>query len=132
MVNNHIDELARVAVFMEETGDEWNFPMSMVLNLNLVLEEALTNIILYGFKSDTNHTIEVHFNKTGDDLSIEIIDDGIAFDPTNVADPDITLSVENRTVGGLGIFLIRKIMDTVEYKRIANKNKLILKKNIKP
>ena len=132
MVNNHIDELARVAVFMEETGDEWNFPMSMVLNLNLVLEEALTNIILYGFKSDTSHTIEVHFNKTGDDLSIEIIDDGIAFDPTNVADPDITLSVENRTVGGLGIFLIRKIMDTVEYKRIANKNKLILKKNIKP
>ncbi len=132
MVNNHIDELAKVAVFMEETGDEWNFPMSMVLNLNLVLEEALTNIILYGFESDSIHTIEVHLIKTGDDLSIEIIDDGKAFDPTNVADPDITLSVENRKVGGLGIFLIRKIMDTVEYKRIANKNNLILKKNIKP
>jgi len=132
MVNNQIDELARVAVFMEETGDDWNFPMSLVLNLNLVLEEALTNIILYGFEGDARHTIEVHLKKTGDDLSIEIIDDGKAFDPTNVADPDITLSVENRAVGGLGIFLIRKIMDTVEYKRIANKNNLILKKNIKP
>ena len=131
LVDNQIDELIRVAVLLEELGEEWGLPVQLVISLNLVLEEALTNIILYGFDDGSRHSIEVNFKKTGDELSISVVDDGHAYDPTLKADPDITLSVEDRPVGGLGIFLIKKIMDKVEYQRKENRNYLILTKNIK-
>jgi serine/threonine-protein kinase RsbW len=132
LIDNQIDELSRVATWLEELGEEWEFPMSLVLSLNLVLEEALTNTILYGYEDKLRHSIEILFSKFGDLLKVSIVDDGLAYDPTTKPDPDITLSVEDRPIGGLGVFLIKKIMDTVEYQRIENKNHLTLTKNIKP
>jgi serine/threonine-protein kinase RsbW len=129
-VNNQMDELARVVLFLEDLGEEWGLSMALTLSLNLVLEEALTNIILYGYDDDEMHTIDIHFTKTGDKLSISIIDDGHEWDPTLREDPDITLTAEERQIGGLGIFLIKKIMDTVKYQRKENKNHLNLTKNI--
>ena len=131
LVSNQIDELSRVAVFVEELGEEWGLSMPLIFSLNLVLEEALTNTISYGYDDEIQHTIEIHFTKSGDQLSITIIDDGHEYDPTLKADPDITLPAEDRQVGGLGIFLIKKTMDTVEYHRKENRNYLILTKNIK-
>ena len=130
-IDNQIDELPRLANFMEELGEEWRLPVQLVISLNLVLEEALTNIIFYGFEDGGRHDIAINFKKSGDELIITIIDDGKEFDPTLKADPDITLSLEERPVGGLGIHLIKKIMNKVEYKRVENKNYLILIKNIK-
>jgi anti-sigma regulatory factor (Ser/Thr protein kinase) len=104
--------------------------MPLVFSLNLVLEEALTNTILYGYDDENRHEIEVIFSKDGDILSVTIADDGHEYDPTLKEDPDITLAAEDRPIGGLGIFLIKKIMDTVEYRRKENKNYLILTKNI--
>ncbi|NCC45950.1 MAG: ATP-binding protein [Bacteroidia bacterium] len=129
-VSNKIDELARVASFLEELGDEWNLPASLVMSLNLVLEEALTNTILYGFNDDNDHLIEISCNKGESQISFTIQDDGIEYDPTKKEDPDISLPAGERPIGGLGIFLIKKIMDSVQYKRIDNKNNLILIKNI--
>jgi len=130
LVNNKIEELTKVAQFMEDLGEEWGLPVPLVFSLNLVLEEALTNTISYGFDDDGNHTIEIHFSKTGSLLSIIITDDGHEYDPTQKKDPDISLAAEERPIGGLGIFLIKKIMDTVRYKRTDNRNNLILTKNI--
>ena len=129
-VDNQIDELTRITLFLEELGVEWDLPMSLILSVNLVLEEALTNIIHYGFDDRSTHTIEIIFNKSGNALSISIIDDGHEFDPTLRADPDITLKAEERPIGGLGIFLIKRTMDKVEYQRKGNINYLILTKNI--
>ncbi len=129
-VDNQIAELTRVEVFLEELGEEWAFQMPLVLSLNLVLEEALTNIISYGYDDEGKHSIEIVFRKIGAELIISIIDDGHAYDPTSNAEPDITLSAEERPVGGLGIFLIKKVMNKVEYQRKENKNYLILTKNI--
>lgn len=130
-VSNQMDELTRVAGFLEELGEEWELPMSLVFSLNLVLEEALTNTILYGYDDENEHAIELHFNLAGDELSLSIVDDGHEYDPTLKADPDITLPAEEREIGGLGIFLIKKMMDTVEYQRKENRNYLNLTKNIK-
>jgi serine/threonine-protein kinase RsbW len=130
-IDNQISELTRLAVFIEELADEWGWPAQIVISINLVLEEALTNIILYGFDDGGRHNIVFNFKKAGDELIITIIDDGKEFDPTLKVEPDITLSVEDRPIGGLGIHLIKKIMNKVEYKRIENKNYLILTKNIK-
>lgn len=130
-VSNQIDELTRVQVFLEELGDEWEMPVALVMSINLVMEEALTNTILYGYDDDNAHTIEVTFALNGDHLMITLVDDGHAYDPTLKKDPDITAAAEDRNIGGLGIFLIKKIMDKVEYTRIGNENYLILTKNIK-
>ncbi|MCX6239126.1 MAG: ATP-binding protein [Bacteroidia bacterium] len=130
-VNNQVDELTRVAGFLEELGEEWGLAMPLIFSLNLVLEEALTNIISYGYDDESMHTIKIYFRKNGEVLSISIIDDGHEYDPTLRSDPDITLSAEERPVGGLGIFLIKKVMDNVEYQRKENQNYLILTKNIK-
>ena len=129
-LDNKIDELTRVEGFLEELGDEWELPMPLLFSLNLVLEEALTNIISYGFDDELQHTIEIDFIKTGEELTISIIDDGHEYDPTLKSDPDITLPAEERPIGGLGIFLIKKIMDTVNYQRKDNRNYLILTKII--
>ena len=130
LVENQLDELTKVQVFLEELGEEWEINIPLVFSLNLVLEEALTNVISYGFNDGNKHIIEISFEKTGDELLITIIDDGHAYDPTLKTDPDLTLSVEERPIGGLGIFLIKKIMDKVEYQRINNKNNLILTKKL--
>ena len=129
-VNNKIEELTRVERFLEELAHEWNLPEQLVLSLNLVIEEALTNTILYGFHDEENHVIEILFNLNAGIISITISDDADEYDPTQKSDPDILLSAEERPVGGLGIYLIRKIMDSVQYKRINNINNLILTKNI--
>ncbi len=130
LVNNRVDELTRVAGFLEELGEEWNLPIPIVFNLNLVVEEALSNIILYGFNDNNEHTIEILFNRDNSLITITITDDGIEYDPTQSRDPDISLSSSERPVGGLGIFLIKRIMDSVHYKRIDNLNILTLTKII--
>jgi serine/threonine-protein kinase RsbW len=127
-VNSSLDELPRITMFLEDMGEETGLSMAHVLSLNLVLEEALTNIINYGFDDGSDHIIEVRFRNSGNQLTIVVIDDGSFFDPTLSIEPDITLPAEERPEGGLGIFLIKKIMDTVEYQRKENKNYLTLKK----
>jgi serine/threonine-protein kinase RsbW len=129
-VKNRIEELGTIESFLEELGEEWDIIPSLVLSLNLVLEEAFTNIVKYGYDDDEIHVVEIVFSRGPDHLKIEITDDGHEWDPTLKSEPDITLSAEERPVGGLGIFLIRKIMDVVEYKRFDNKNHLLLTKKI--
>ncbi len=127
-VDNQIDELTRVADFVDDLSEEWGLPIPLTYSLNLVMEEALTNIILYGFDDKDVHVIDVRFSKTGNELSIMITDDGHEYDPTLKSDPDTTLPVEERPIGGLGIFLIKRIMDSVKYQRKENKNILLLTK----
>ncbi len=132
LVDNQMSELRRLADFLDDLGEEWELNPGLVFSLNLVLEEALTNIILYGFQDTDKHSIEMEFSRTQiDQLVVSVIDDGHPYDPTQKEDPDLSLPAEERPVGGLGIFLIKKIMDKVEYHRNNNKNFLILTKNIK-
>ncbi|MFO7616871.1 MAG: ATP-binding protein [Bacteroidales bacterium] len=130
ILNNQVEELSRVEGFLEELASDWGLPLSLVLSLNLALEEAITNIIFYGYDDDGPHTILVDFTKASNQLKINIVDDGHEYDPTARPDPDITLAAEERPVGGLGIFLIKKVMDQVEYQRKDNKNHLMLTKRI--
>lgn len=130
LVSNKIDELSKVAQFIEELGVSWSLPDSLTANLNLVLEEAISNTILYGYDDADNHTIEIIFNKSESQISITIKDDGLEFDPTKKGDPDTSLTAEERPIGGLGIFLIKQLMDKVQYLREEKINCLILTKNI--
>jgi serine/threonine-protein kinase RsbW len=129
-IENQIGEIPVLAEKIEELAEHWDFPEQLTMSINLVVEEALSNIIFYAFSDNKAHKIRISFSLRNDLLKIMITDDGVAFDPTLRKQPDISLPALERPIGGLGIFLISKIMDTVLYERKNNRNTLILEKEI--
>lgn len=129
-IANQLDQLTLLASFTEEVCEELGLGADMVFNLNLVLEEALTNVIMYAFPEGGDHMIGLTALSEDGVLSFTIQDDGIAFDPTEAPEADVTLSAEERPIGGLGIFLIRQIMDEVTYERANDCNVLTMKKKL--
>jgi len=128
---NKMEELNKVAEFAEQLGNEWSLSPTLVMNINLVLEEAISNIILYAYKDKPEEKqIEIVASCNANNLLLTITDSGEAFDPERKEDPDITLSAEERPVGGLGIFLIKQIMNEVEYQRVNGNNVLTMSKKI--
>lgn len=127
-ISNRVEELATLAGRIEELAEQWELPMPLTMNLNLVLEEIVSNIIFYAYPNGGEHSICITLSMAHGDITIEIEDEGIPFDPTTMQQPDINLPAEDRPIGGLGIFLVSKIMDNVSYTREQEKNKLTLKK----
>lgn len=109
-----------------ETGIE----ASLATNLNLALEEAVVNVMNYAYPKGTTGSVQLEAMLAADTLSFVITDSGTPFDPTSVEDANVTLGVEDRPVGGLDIFLVRQIMDTVNYERVDGHNILTLSKKI--
>ena len=128
ILQNEVAEISKLAIFIEELGEEFGLSPELVFNLNLVLEEAVSNVILYAYPKEEHQTISLIARKKDNQLIFVLTDSGKEFDPTQAPDADITLSAEDRPIGGLGIFLIRQIMNTVEYQRIEGKNFLTLVK----
>lgn len=118
--------------FLEETGRAFGLDGSLLMNLNLVMEEAVSNIIFYAYKKgEHGKNILISLELEGDLLTAVLTDTGCFFDPTAREDPDVTLPAEERPIGGLGIFLIKKIMDEVTYRREDDRNVFMMKKKIK-
>lgn len=130
ILQNEVAEISKLAIFIEELGEEFGLSPELVFNLNLVLEEAVSNVILYAYPREEHQTISLIARKKDNQLIFVLTDSGKEFDPTQAPDADITLSAEDRPIGGLGIFLIRQIMNTVEYQRIEGKNVLTLGKEL--
>ena len=130
ILQNEVVEISKLAIFIEELGEEFGLSPELVFNLNLVLEEAVSNVILYAYPKEEHQTISLIARKKDNQLIFVLTDSGKEFDPTQAPDADITLSAEDRPIGGLGIFLIRQIMNTVEYQRIEGKNVLTLGKEL--
>ncbi len=129
-IKNDIEELNRLALFIEELGERRGFDMALVMNLNIALEEVVSNIILYAYSQRADEEIVIRCSEVDNSLIFTISDSGVAFDPTQVDEADVTLSAEERRIGGLGIFLVRQIMDEVKYKRVESENILIITKKI--
>lgn len=127
---NDLKEIGVLATFIEELGEELSLSAETTMNINLALEEAVANIIMYAYPSEEQHSILLKVTATEKQLIFLLTDRGASFDPTQVDDVDITLPIEERPVGGLGIFLIRSIMNEISYQRIDNENQLIMKKDL--
>lgn len=127
-IENQIGELAAVAEEIDKIAHKWKIPQPTAMNINLAVEEAVSNIIYYAFNDKVRHEIGISFSLENNRLTISIIDDGLPFNPLEKDHPDITLTAEDRPVGGLGIYLILNIMDEVTYERLDNRNILTLHK----
>jgi len=98
--------------------------------VNVSLEELLTNVISYGYEDTQEHEIILRLSFADGEMTAEIEDDGRPFNPLEMTEPDINKPLEERQVGGLGIYLVRKFMTNLAYQRHEGKNRLTLKKKI--
>jgi serine/threonine-protein kinase RsbW len=96
--------------------------------VKMALDELISNVIFYGYLDSGQHKIQVGFGYESNILTIKIEDDGQPFDPTQLETPDLDSSAEDRKIGGLGIHIVRNMMDEFSYARIDNKNVITLKK----
>ncbi len=132
IVNNNIEESDLLFPYMQEIEVALHLPESLTNMLNLALEEALVNSISYAYpKGETGKvSLTTEWKEPTSTLVFTLVDRGIPFDPTAMPEVDTTLSADERPIGGLGIYLIRKIMTDVRYERVNDENHLIMQKRI--
>ena len=127
-MHNDISQISLLPEFVEEAVKASKLSPELTAALNLALEEAVTNVIQYAYPEGDFGTLTLDAAVGEKGLTFTITDWGIAFDPTAKAEVDINAQVEDRPIGGLGIHLVRQIMDNVKYERAGDKNVLILTK----
>ena len=130
-IENDVHEVTRFSQFMKSVTGKLGLEQSLARQLRLAVEEAVVNVIDYAYPTGTKGDVTVKVMSNGHALHFQIIDSGVAFDPTVKENADTTLSAEDRQIGGLGILLVRELMDSVNYERIEGKNVLTLIKYIK-
>ena len=129
-LKSKLSELETLCRHLEDCGDIMNLPQKCLFEINLSLDELFTNIISYGYQDDLEHQIKFSLTKDRETLVLEVEDEGVPFNLLNAADPEVSQDLDSIDIGGLGIHLIKKMMDDIDYQRIEGKNKLILKKCI--
>ena len=127
---NDIETIPQLNEFIDSVAEEMALDMSLTMSLNLAMEEAVVNVMDYAYPEGQQGNVEIEAMTDGEWLTFVISDSGVPFDPTTKEDADTTLSAEERPIGGLGIFLVRQLMDVIQYQRDGDKNVLTLRKKL--
>ena len=130
ILHNNIQQIPQLADFIETIANEMHLEQGLAMSLNLALEEAVTNVILYAYPEGSDGLVDIEAILGRETLRFIISDSGKPFDPTAAPEADVTLGVEDRPIGGLGIYLVRNIMDVVSYERTDGKNILSMTKRL--
>ena len=130
LIKNHIKEVKRLNNFVEDVTQKLDFEDEEARYIRLAVEEAVVNVICYAYPEEQEGDISIVAQANSQRLKFIITDSGIPFDPTEASQVDITLPAEERRIGGLGIHLVRKLMDSINYERENGKNILTLVKKI--
>ncbi len=123
-------EIAAVNETFETFAEEFGIPATIAMKFNIIFDELLNNIVTYAYSDDDEHDIEVRMGLAGKRLTVIIIDDGVPFNPLGAEAPDTDVSLEEREIGGLGIHLVRNLIDDVTYNRRIGKNVMTLMKHL--
>ena len=126
-----VSSIPEMTAFVDEQLEAVDCPMKHQMQIDVALDEILSNIARYAYPSGSGDmTLSFDFDPTARQITIVFTDAGVPYDPTSQEEPDTTSSAEDRAIGGLGIFLVRKIMDDMAYERRGNKNVLTIRKRI--
>ncbi len=130
-VKNNIQAIREIASFIEGLAEPYQLSMKEVFDLNLALEELVSNIVFYGYTDKEDHLIDIHVEcALGQPIVLTIEDDATPFNPLEEDhSSELKKSAEDREVGGLGILFVRNVMDELKYERVGGKNRIILTKN---
>ena len=129
-IKNQVSELEKVAQFVEEIGEERGLNMELQMNLNLVMEEMVSNVIFYAYPEGEDAEIELLAKSDGKELTFVLSDQGKEFDPTAKEDANPDINPADREIGGMGIFIVKNIMNKVTYQRLEGRNLLTMTKGI--
>jgi len=127
---NRLEEIERLTAVIEAFTAKHQLPDAIAFAFNLSLDELVTNVILYAFPDVQEHAIDVRLRLEGGVLHAELSDDGRPFDPLSVPPPNLDAPIEERRIGGLGLHIVREMMDTLEYAREDGRNVLRLGKRV--
>jgi len=128
-VKNRIEDLLRVNSVFESFATQHEIGGRLRYHLLVSIEEILTNIIKYGFDEEGVHPIHITFRHINEKVEMEFEDRGREFNPLEISEPDLDTPIENRQLGGLGIHLVKKMMDEAMYRREGDRNILMLRKS---
>jgi anti-sigma regulatory factor (Ser/Thr protein kinase) len=126
-----VREIERLSGLVRRFGELHDVPSRALYALNLALDELVTNAILYGYDDAAGRELSVRVEVTGAELRGELVDDGREFNPLKVPPPNLDAPLGERELGGLGIHLVRSLMDRLDYRREGAKNVLTLAKRIR-
>ena len=123
--------ISEVTVFVDEELERLDCPSKANMQLDICIDEIFGNIAHYAYGSGSGDaTVRLDFDETERLLSLTFIDSGSPFDPTDTPEPDTTSPLEERPIGGLGLFMVRKMVDAMEYRREDEQNILTIRKRI--
>jgi anti-sigma regulatory factor (Ser/Thr protein kinase) len=125
---NRLSEIPDTMRRVEDFAEQHGVPAAAVQALKLALEESLVNIVTHGYQDTDAHRIDVAVDIRDGDIRLELTDDGIPFDPRTVPPPDVSKPADERPLGGLGVWLVKQMVDDVQYRRDGRRNKLLLVK----
>ncbi|MCP4628332.1 MAG: ATP-binding protein [bacterium] len=127
-LKSQLSELNALCRHLEDCGNVMELPQKCLFQINLGLDELFTNIISYGFEDESEHQIKFSLVKDKETLVVQVEDDGKPFNPLDVASPEVSADLDEVNIGGMGIHLVKELMDDIVYQRVEGKNKLVLKK----
>jgi anti-sigma regulatory factor (Ser/Thr protein kinase) len=127
-VKNRIEDLLRVNSIFESFATQHDIGGKLRYHLLVSIEEILTNIIKYGFDEQGVHPIHITFRNDSGAIEMEFEDRGREFNPLEVGEPDLDTPIEDRQLGGLGIHLVKNMVDVAQYRRVGDRNILLLRK----
>jgi serine/threonine-protein kinase RsbW len=116
--------------FLRDFWTECNLPPPAALTFELALEEVFMNVVMHGSGADQVPSVTVSFTLVNGGVTLMVEDDGAPFDPLSLPAPNVAASLEERRVGGLGVFLVRQVMDSVSYQRRGTMNQLRMTKDL--
>jgi anti-sigma regulatory factor (Ser/Thr protein kinase) len=129
-IDNDLSEIGRIAMIIEHFCADRNLGDGIAHPINLALDELLTNTISYGYDDGARHTIRIVLVASEDRVTMTIRDDARPFNPIEVADPDLDAGLDDRPIGGLGIHIVRTMMDEMTYRHVDGQNELTLIKRL--
>jgi anti-sigma regulatory factor (Ser/Thr protein kinase) len=124
------DRLPEAFAFLQAAWQATGLPEAQLFPFELSLEEVFMNVAMHGGHAGRPATVTLEFECSGAETILSVGDDGPAFDPLSLPTPDVQLSLEERGVGGLGVFLVREMMDSVTYQRREGRNVLRMSKRL--
>lgn len=124
------EHLAEVRNFVAKHAREFGFKKQDVADIRLAVDEAYTNIIKHAYKNDGNKSVDIELGYNSDTFWVTLMDTGDAFDPRNYSKPDVRQKIKEKKRGGVGVYLIRKLMDDVEYNTKGSVNEIRMTKKL--
>ena len=127
-IRNDVAELGSLRDRLERLGRELGIPSKPLMQMQVALDEIVSNVIKYGWPEGGNHRLLVRITARDDRIEVEIVDDGRAFDPRQAPPPERLPAGRRPRPGGVGIHMVKQLVDKVEYERIGGRNRTVMTK----